>query len=367
MARTKMAITNQSLEKVVDGGNLSAKEAERAFTNVFLNDKEGYHHLALCASLHAKGETLDELLGLCRSTAKLGNKLTPKVPAREITDLSGTGGGKIKTINVSTAASFIVAGAGYTVAKQAIFGITSPTGSADVFSAFGIDTYKLGLNQVNQTLEKVGICPFYIAPLSPKLKNRSVLSKKVFVEKGISIKTPLHIAAFAYSPTSLKRRIYGCYSEKYLEVLGKLFSELGNEKTLVLYGADGIPEASNVGKTVVVEQAGKNIKKYILTPKDFGLKKSRVDEIRTGGKERNIIDFLRVLSSKEKGAKRDLVIANASASLYAMGEVNNFKEGTMQAEQILDKGMAFKKLEELIKELGSKKQFENWKRKAGVL
>lgn len=354
------------IAKVTDGNNLTAQESEKAFTDIFLHDEEGYHYLALCASLHAKGETSDELLGLCKSTAKLGEKLTPRVPAREITDLSGTGGGQLKTINVSTAASFVMAGAGYTVAKQAMFGITSPTGSADVFSAFGIETYALKLGQVNQALKKVGICPYYIAPLSPKLKNRSLLARKIFAEKGITIRTAFHIAAFAYSPTLLKRRIYGCYSEKYLEVLGELFSKLGNERTLVLYGADGFPEASNVGKTIVVEQTGKKIKKYTLIPKDFGLRKAKIDEIRTGGKESNIIDFLRVLSAKEKGAKRDIVLANASVSLYAMGKVKSFAEGTKLAGKIIDEGLAFDKLSQLVKRLGNKQSLETWAKKAGL-
>lgn len=362
----KLKEATSLIARVVDGNNLTAKEAETVFTDIFLHDKNGYHYLALCASLHAKGETSDELLGLCRSTAKLGERLTPKVPSRKITDLAGTGGGKIKTVNVSTAASFVVASFGYTVAKQAMFGITSPTGSADIFLAFGVDTYGLRLNQVNQALEKIGICPFYIAPMSPKLKNRSMLAKKVFAEKGLAIKTAFHIAAFAYSPTQLKRRIYGCYSEKYLDVLGELFSKLGNERTLVLYGVDGLPEASNVGKTIVVDQKGKNIRRYILTPKDFGLKKAKVDDIRTGGRERNIIDFLRILYGKEKEAKRDIVLANAASSLYAMGQAKDFTAGARLASQIIDEGLAFKKLEQLVKMLGSKEKLEVWKKKAGL-
>jgi anthranilate phosphoribosyltransferase len=363
----KLKEATSLIAKIVDGNDLTAKEAERAFTDIFLHDKEGYHYLALCATLHTKGEISDELLGLCRSTAKLGEKLTPKVSASKITDLAGTGGGKIKTINVSTAASFVVAGAGYTVAKQAMFGITSPTGSADIFMAFGIDNYRLKLNQVNRTLEKIGICPFYIAPMSPKLKNRSMLAKKIFAEKGITIKTAFHIAAFAFSPTLLKRRIYGCFSEKYLEVLGELFFKLGNERTLVLYGVDGLPEASNVGKTIVVDQKGKRIKRYTLTPRDFSLKKAKADKVRTGGRERNIIDFLRVLYDKEKGAKRDIVLANASASFYALGRVKSFSEGTMLARQIINEGLAFKKLETLVEALGDENKLENWKKKAGLL
>lgn len=362
--RLKLATT--LIAKVVDGDDLTAEEAEGAFTDIFLYDKDGYHFLAFCAALHAKGETADELLGLCRTHKKLGEKIKPKVSPEKITDLSGTGGGKLKTINVSTVASFIVSGAGYTVAKQAALGVTSPTGSADIFNAFGIEVYSLKLNQVNDALEKIGICPLYIAAMSPKLANRSLITRKVLIEKGVRIKTPFHIASFAYSPTELKRRIYGCYTEKYLDVLGELFFKLGNERTLILCGVDGLPEASNVGKTLVVEQKGKSIKRYTLSPEDFGLKKAKIDDIKTGGRERNIIDFLRILYNKEKGPKRDIVLANTSASLYVMDKVKSLTEGVKMAGEVIDEGLAFKKLEQLVKMLGDENKLKEWKKKAGL-
>jgi anthranilate phosphoribosyltransferase len=291
--------------------------------------------------------------------------LAPKVPAEKITDLSGTGGGQIKTINVSTAASLVVAGAGYTVAKQAMFGITSPTGSADVFGAFGIDVFKLKASRVNRTLEKIGICPLFITAMSPKLKNRSDLAKKVFGQ--IHVKTAFNLVSFINASIPMKKRLYGCYSPKYLPVLAELFSKLGYERTLIVHGVDGLPEVSNVGKTMVVEQEKEKIKQYALVPQDFGLKKARVGEIRTGGGERNITDFLRVIYGKERGAKRDIVLANASASFYILGKVKSFDRGTKLAEQVVDEGLAFKKLEELIGSLGDKQRLEFWKKKAGLV
>lgn len=362
----KLREATSILAKAVKGNNLTAIETEKAFTDIFLYDKEGYHLLAICAALHAKGETPDELFGLCNTTKLLGEKLNPKIPAELITDLAGTGGGRIKTINVSTAASFIVTGAGFCVAKQAYWGITSPTGSADIFKSFGIDIFNLSLKQVERALEKIKICPYFITAMSPKLKNRKLLFQNLYVTKGIRITTPIQVIVFAYSPTQLKKRIYGCYSEKYLDVLGELFTKLGNKKTLVLHGIDGIPEASNVGKTLVVEQNRNKIKRYTLIPNDFGLRKAKVDEIRTGGRERNIVDFLRILYGKEKGAKRDLVLANASAALYAMGKAKNFEDGTKLAEQILEEGLPFKKLEQLVDILGDRKQYLEWRVKAGI-
>jgi len=358
--------TIELIAKVVDGEDLTIKESEKVFSSIFTYDHKGYYLTALISAIHAKGETVDELIGFCNTTKLLGEKINPKVPSDNITDLAGTGGGKIKTINVSTAASFIVAAVGVTVAKQAGYAITSPTGSGDIFRAYGVDNLKLSKKQVEKTLEEVGICPYFISALSPKLKNRSDLSRKVFVENKLHIRSPFHLAAFAYSPTRLKKRIYGCYSEKYLEILAELFIKLGNERTLILHGVGGIPEASNVGKTIIIEQTQTRVKKYTVSPDDFNLKTSEINEIRTGGRVRNIIDFLRILYGKEIGAKRDIVLANASASLYVMGKVKDFTHGTKLAKEIIYKRLASKKLEELIQYLGDQTLYNNWKKKAGI-
>ncbi len=353
----------RAISRAVEGVDLDPKETERAFNDIFDYDREGYHYLAFCTALHTKGETADELLGLC-NTSKRGVRIEPSIDSELLTDLSGTGGGLIKTINVSTLASFIIAASGFVVAKQAMFGITSPTGSADIFKEFGIDVFSLDKKVVEGTLEKVGICPLFLSALSPVFSNRSKLARMVYGEKGLSIRSPFNIAAFAYSPTRLTKRVYGCYSEKYLQVLGELFQKLGNKKTLVVHGVGGLPEASNFGKTIVLDQENDTLKSYELDPEDFGVNKSHIDEIRTGGREQNIIDFLRVIYGKERGAKKDLVLVNASLALYTLGKVNKFKEGTEFANNILSSGKASKVLENLIALRGDKEIFKAWLSKA---
>jgi anthranilate phosphoribosyltransferase len=360
----KLEKTNSLIAKIVDGHNLSAAEAEEVFSNIYLCDSEGFHFATILAAIHTKGETSDELLGLCRTYEKLGSKLRPNIPAEKITDLAGTGGGNLKTFNVSTTASFVVAGADFAVAKEAFYGITSPTGSADVFATFGVDISKLSVKKIEETLEIVGICPRNLSFISPRLKNFRKINVKFFVERKVRIGSPLHLVANVSPLIPMKYRIYGCYSDKYLEILGELFSKLGYKRTLTFHGIDGLPEISNIGKTVVVEQQGKKLKCYTINPKDFGVKKSKAEQIKTGGKERNITDFLRVIYAKEKGAKRDIVLANAAASLYVMDRVKDLAEGVKLAGRIIDEGLAFKKLESLVDFLGDKKLLNQWKKKA---
>ena len=342
------------LAKLVDGNDLSAKEAEKLIYHIFVYDTDGMHYATWVGALHAKGETADELLGFLNATAKLAVKF--KVSGFDInktTDLSGTGGGNFKSINVSTAASFVVAAAGFIVAKEAYYAVTSPTGSADIFVAFGVDFPKLTKEKVEQVLKEVGICPIFAPFISPKLANRSKISRKYFGEREVRVRSPFHLAANIYSPLPMKHRIYGCYSEKYLEVLAGLFKKLGFKRSLTFYAEIGLPEISNVGKTTIVEQNGNNIKKYVVEPKDVGVAEAKEEAIKTGGKEQNIIDFVEILKGKQKGAKSDLVAINAGAALYALENVKTLADGTKKAQEILKSGEGYKKLEQLINKIGS--------------
>lgn len=341
------------LAKLVDGNNLTAEETEKLTYNIFVYDTEGIHFANFIGALHAKGETAEELLGFLNAEKRLATKFNTGVDINKTIDLSGTGGGKFKTINVSTAASFIIAAAGYTTVKAVYFAVTSPTGSADVFTAFGVDFFKLTKTQSEKTLKKNGICPVIAPFLSPKMKNYSLLSKKTFVDRQLRVRTPFHLATNIYSPVPMNHRIYGCYSERYLEILANLFMKLGFKRSLTFYADIGLPEISNVGKTTIIEQNGKNIKRYVVKPRDLGISESKKEEIKTGGREQNIRDFIEILKGKQEGAKSDLVAINAGAALYALNGVKTLAEGTKKAKEILSSGRAYKLFEQLINEIGT--------------
>jgi len=347
------------LAKLVDGNDLSAKEATELAYHIFVYDTEGMHFATWLGAMHAKGETSEELEGFLKATKELAVKFNPKkFNLNKTIDLSGTGGGKFKSFNISTTASFVVAAAGYTVAKISYFAVTSPTGSADIFSSFGVDFPKLTKEQLEQTLKEVGICPIIASFLSPKLANRGKLSKRFFADGQVRVRTPFHLVNNIYSPLPIKHRIYGCYSEKYLEVLANLFKKLGFKRTLTFYADIGLPVISNVGKTTIFEQNGANIKRYTVKPIDLGVKEAKEEDIKTGGKEQNIKDFIRVLQGKERGAKSDLAAVNAGAALYSLNDVKTIAEGTDKAQKILSSGAGYEKLRKLIALIGSKQLLE---------
>jgi anthranilate phosphoribosyltransferase len=136
---------------------------------------------------------------------------------------------------------------------------------------------------------------------------------------------------------------------------------------LLIHGVDGLDEVSNIGDTEIVELKENKINRYIVSPKDFGIKKAKYDDIKAVSVEQNIIDFLKILFNKERGPKRDIVLMNAAASLYIMDKVSDFKEGVELAKQIIEENKAANKLSELVKVIGDIDKLNHWKKKANII
>lgn len=359
------------IQKLTEGKDLTIGEAEKAFRILEEKDKESYFFFTFLAALHTKGETADELLGFCKANEHFVPRFNVGIEASKIIDLSGTGGDKIKTPNISTAASFVVAGAGITVAKQAFLGVTGLTGSADVMQAFGVDPLAVsreGPDKIRNILKQVGMVVYHANSMASPEKRKGFFNfwLKRMPETGLAFVNAYHLAANVYSPIPMEKRLYGVFDEKYLRPLAELFQKLGYKKGLVVHGTDGLDEVSTVGPTKVVEYTAKRIKEYTVTPKDLGLKKANYTDIKAISRERNIIDFLRILYGKERGPRRDIVLANTAVAFYVMDKVKNLANGVRMAGKVIDEGLAFKKLKQLVDSIGDTQKLESWKNKAGI-
>jgi len=356
----KLQVASPLLAKLVDGNDLMANEMEELCRAIFLYDTDGMHFAAFVGALHAKGETTQELLGFLNATKSLAVKLDVDLDPDKVTDLSGTGGGEFKSLNVSTAASFVVAAAGYAVAKNSYYAVTGATGSADVFAALGIDLAKLGKAQIEQALVEVGIAPVFAPFISPQMANRSRLSRKFFGERQIKVRTLFHLATNIFSPVAMNRRIYGCYSPDYLQTIAEVFQELGFKKTLVFHAEIGMPEISNSGTTTIIEQTGNSFQQYTISAQDLGVDEAAPADLKSGGPEQNVADFINILKGRQHGAKSDLVAINAGASLYSLGDTATIKEGVEKARGILADGSVFNKLRELTERFGDAGALEKY-------
>jgi len=231
----------------------------------------------------------------------------------------------------------------------------------------GVEVSKLkSSTKLKNILEKVGTVLYHRAYMVPeRMRNRPKFWKEL-EKAGLKVGTIFHLASLLYSLFPIKHRLYGMYSDKYLSKVAKVLKRMSYKRVLVVHGEGGLCEVSNFGKTKVAELKNGKVREYTLSPSDFGLKKCGVEDIRAVSKKQNIIDFLRVLYGKDKGPKRDLVLANASAAFSVLGKVQNFKEGVKLASSLIDSEKSSEKLEKFVNYSGDIKKLEKWKAKVGL-
>jgi len=362
-------LVQSSIYNLSQQKNLSLKTAETTFDDIFASDKKSYFITALLMGLMSKGITIDELIGFFNSQTKQIPSIKTSIKAEDITENSGTGGDSLKTFNISTTASIILAAEGIFIPKQAYFAVTGIGGSGDLFREFGIDVFKTSNPTIiKNTLEKIRIVPYVANFLSnpkkiPGLVN--FLNKRA--EIGLNFITPFHLAANLLAPIRIKKRVYGVYDEHLLKLITQLLQRVGYERALIFHGVDGLDEVSNIGPTLIMEFNQNKVCQYRLNPKDFGIKKSKSEDIKAHSREGNVFDFLRVLYGKDRGAKRDIVLANASVSFYIMDKVKNFKDGVSMAAESIDSGKTRAKLAQLVGEVGDLKRLRTWEIKSRVV
>jgi len=288
--------------------------------------------------LAMKGESEEEIL----TTVKLFRDYAIKIKSPDgAIDIGGTGGDRLGTFNVSTATSFVVAGAGVPVAKHGNRSASSQCGSIDVLEELGV--------KVDMTPERAEECIFecgltvLFAPLyHPAMK------RVVPVRKDLKIRTIFNIIGPMLNPAMVKRQLIGVFSKDYMETIAKVLMKLGTEQITVVHSEEGLDEISISGKTFLVTSKDGNLYSATITPEDLGLKRSFIDNVKGGDRKENakiIIDLLK----GEKGAPRDMVLMNSAVALHIAGKVKDFKEGIDAATESIDSGNAYKKLEELKK------------------
>lgn len=356
------------LRKLTYGETLTAEETRRAFNVIGDEDTESYYYLALTFGLMTRGPTPDELYGVCLDRADRVVKLSVDIDPVSITDISGGGGGKISTFNVSTAAAIVIATGGIYVAKQAAPAVTGFTGSRDLLDELGVDIplTEGDPHRVEECLGKVGIAPYYYSAFSTERFKNFLQWRATIKRIGLGYLTPWHLVSFVYSLVDMKTRVYGLFTDKYLRTLTELLERFGYKRALVVHGIDGLDEMSNVGPTRICELKDGDINEYMVTPEELGVKRARPEDIQATSREGNIVDFLRIFYGKDKGPKRDIVALNAGAGFYAAGNVQTLKEGTQLAISLLDEGDAALKLEELVAFFGNQNKLEDWKKRVGV-
>jgi anthranilate phosphoribosyltransferase len=335
------------------GENLSRIEAGH-FLSALLNPAATDGQLAAAlAVLAVKGETVDELAGMAEAMRNRAIRLYSK-HARFI-DTAGTGSSAVKTFNVSTAAAFVIAGAGLPVAKHGSRAATSHSGSVDVLEALGVNT-TVSPKTVERCLNEHGIC-FMFAPLF-----HGATARVAQVRRELGVHTTFNLLGPLTNPARAPFQILGVWHPSLLERVASALALLGVKKAWIVHGADGLDEITLTGDTFVAAcssspENGPGVETFTVTPQDFGLERRSFDELRGGGPRENAQLIRAILHDDRNGnfaAARDLVIINAAAALHLAGIAPDLRQGAILARDSIDSGCAASKLDVLIRETNQK-------------
>jgi anthranilate phosphoribosyltransferase len=332
---------------VSQGNDMSRKEAENAMEDILSGSAPASQIAQFLAALRFKGETVDELVGFATAMRRHATPIfAPGQRAPEpLVDTCGTGGDARGTFNVSTAAAFVVAGAGVHVAKHGNRSISSRCGSADVLEQLGV-RIDLAPDRVGRAIEEVGI-GFLFAPAVHAATRHAMP-----VRRELKVRTVFNLLGPLTNPAGASAQVSGVYDASFTELMAKALGELGVRRAFVVHGADGLDEISLSGETSVAELRDGVVRSYTVAPEDFGLPRAPLEAIRGGDAKHNakIIHhvFGRPGHAHEHGSHRDIVLANSAAALVAAGRAKDFLEGVRCAAESIDSGAARARLEALI-------------------
>lgn len=328
------------ISKVSSGRDLSQKEAENAL-NVIMTGKATPSQIAcLLTALRMKGETIDEITGFAKMMRKHADSIKPE--AKNIVDTCGTGGDVSRTFNISTVSALVAAGAGVVVAKHGNRSVSSKCGSADILEALGVKV-DLEPKKVEKCIDEAGI-GFLFAPVFHKAMKFVMPSRR-----EIGIRTVFNILGPLTNPANAKAQVLGVYDPKLTTLMASVLKNLGVKRALVVHGSDGLDEISISKSTRVSELKNGKVRNYNLYPEDVGLKRGKKDSLVCKNIQKNIKMAQNILSGKEKGAPRDIVVLNAGAVIYVSGRADTIREGIAKAICSIDSGAALDKLQQLIK------------------
>ncbi len=329
------------IQKVEAGADLSRQEAENAMEEILSGRANEDTIVALLSTLRAKGETVAELVGFARAMRR---QVTPVFadgtrPAEMLVDTCGTGGDSSGTFNISTAAAFVVAGAGVRVAKHGNRSTPPKIGSADVLEALGI-SLDIPAERVGAAIHEIGIGFLYAPAMHTAMKHAMPARRKLG-------RTVFNLLGPLTNPAGARAQVVGVFSEKVVEKVAFALSELDVERAFVVHGEGGLDEISLEGETSVGDVHRGMVSLYRITPEHFGLERAPIEAI-SGGDATENADFIRAIFSGERGPRRDIVVANAAAAIVASGRATDFLEGAQLAATSIDSGEARKKLKALI-------------------
>lgn len=271
------------------------------------------------------------------------DKAIPVKYSSPVLEIVGTGGDNAHSFNISTTSSFVIAAAGVKVAKHGNRAASSLSGAADCYEALGANI-SLEPEKACEMLDKTGLCFLFAQKYHTSMKYVGPIRKELGIRTVFNILGPLT------NPASPEYFVLGVYDEYLVEPIAKVLASLGVKHAAVIYGQDRLDEISVSAPTRVAELSDGWYRTYTIKPEDFGLERGQKSDITGGTPEENARITKDILSGREHGSKRNIVLMNAGMAIYIGGKANSPADGIKKAADMIDSGKAMEVLDAFVTE-----------------
>jgi anthranilate phosphoribosyltransferase len=327
----------EAIAQVIEGKSLTMSDAAQVMAEIMEGQVTPAQFGAFVTGLRLKGETVEEIAGMAQTMRAKAVKVAIDEP---VIDTCGTGGDNSATFNISTAAAFVVAGAGVKVAKHGNRAMSSKCGSADVLEALGVKI-DMTAEQVQRCLKEVGIGFMFAPSFHPAMKFASAPRKEIGIRTVFNILGPLT------NPAGAQAQVLGVAEETLVEKMARVLQLLGCKHALVVHSEDGLDEITVTGKTLISEVSNGKVNSYTITPGYVGLPVANLDDLKGGTAAENA-SLLRDVLSGKTGHASDAVLLNAAGALKAAERVETLTEGVQLARTSIESHQALDKLNALV-------------------
>ncbi len=322
---------------LLDGNHLGQAEAHAVMAAIMAGDATEAQIAAFLTVLRSKGETADEMTGFV--AAMRDAALTVEIDG-PIVDLVGTGGDRSGTFNISTTAAFIAAGAGVKIAKHGNRAASSPTGSADLLEAIGLDL-NASPEVTAEMVEEIGFGFLFAPNYHPAMRHAGP------VRRQLGFRTVFNFLGPLCNPAGAKRYALGVSDPRMAKLMINVLANLGAEAAFVFYGEDGLDELTTTGPSFIYRLRDGEITHAEFTPEDFGIARSRIEDLVGGDSAANVAITKSILGG-ETGPKRDIALVNAAPAIVVAGLASGFSEAMVLAAESVDSGEAMAVLEKAV-------------------
>jgi anthranilate phosphoribosyltransferase len=327
----------QALHKISEGRDLAGEEMRSVMRLIMEGQATPAQTGAFLMGMRIKGESVGEIAA---AVSIMREKMVPVDAPEDAVDIVGTGGDGVGTLNISTAASFVVAATGVPVAKHGNRALSSKSGSSQALEALGV---KLDLTpaQIGECVRQANIGFMFAPSHHPAMKYVGPARAE------LGVRTMFNLLGPQSNPASVRRYVLGVYSEQWVEPVAAALLANRAIKAWVMHGSDGLDELTVTGPSFVAQIAGGDLRSFEVTPEQAGLKRHELKDILGGTPEENAA-AIHALFDGADGAYRDIVLLNAAAALIVADKADDLKSGVAMAKEAIDSGAAKQTLAKLV-------------------